>query len=133
MEIPLDQLRVRYVRSGGPGGQNVNKVATKAEVRFRLAEAGWIPARVRDRLRRLEARRMNQRGDLVIISSRFRSRQRNLEDCLDKLRRAIIRAERVPKSRVATRPTRASKERRLTAKKQRSAKKQSRSWQRGEE
>ena len=130
MEIPLDQLRVRYVRSGGPGGQNVNKVATKAEVRFRLAEALWIPGRVRVRLRRLEVRRLNQRGDLVFVSSRFRTRHRNLEDCLEKLRRAIARAEHEPKKRVATRPTRASKERRLTAKKQRSQKKQSRSWQR---
>jgi ribosome-associated protein len=130
MEIPLDQLRVRYVRSGGPGGQNVNKVATKAEVRFRLTEALWIPGRVRARLKSLEARRLNQRGDLVIVSSRFRTRHRNLEDCLEKLRRAIARAEHEPKKRVATRPTRASKERRLTAKKQRAQKKQNRTWQR---
>jgi len=120
MKIPQDRLRIRYVRSGGPGGQNVNKVATKADVRFRVADADWIPGPWRERLRQQQARRINARGELVIVSSRYRTRQRNLEDCLEKLARLLERARKIPKKRRSTRPTVASKERRLETKRQRS-------------
>ena len=126
MHIPVDRLTISSVRSGGPGGQNVNKVATKVEVRFLLDDADWIPLAVRERLRRLEARRISQEGELVIVSSRYRSRGRNLEDCLEKLDACLKRAAKRPKRRIPTKPTRASRARRLESKRRRSAVKKDR-------
>ena len=133
MKIPQERLRIRFVRSGGPGGQNVNKVATKAEARFRLRGADWISMVVRERLQVQQAPRINMRGELVVTSSRFRTRERNLQACLKKIGAMIERARKVPKKRVPTRPTRASKERRLGEKKQRSQRKAGRGWKPGEE
>ena len=128
MHIPRDRLTIRFARSGGPGGQNVNKVETKAEVRLRLADADWIPPGARARLFATEAARINREGELVITSSRFRSQSRNLEDCIEKLSRLIEAASVRPRRRVATRPTRASREERLQAKRRRSERKGRRNW-----
>jgi ribosome-associated protein len=128
MNIPRERLRIRFARAGGPGGQNVNKVATKAEVRFRVAEADWIPPPVRERLRILEANRINRAGELVIASDRFRTQAQNIEDCLRRLQDILAAASRRPKKRISTRPTRASKERRWQAKVRQGERKSARRW-----
>ncbi|HKD99613.1 MAG TPA: alternative ribosome rescue aminoacyl-tRNA hydrolase ArfB [Planctomycetota bacterium] len=125
--IPRDGVEIRFARSGGPGGQNVNKVATKAEVRFVVAAATWLAPEVARRIAQLERGRINARGELIVSSSRTRSQAQNLADCFEKLDAIVERARRPEKKRVATRPTRGSAERRLQGKKRRSARKRDRS------
>ena len=121
MKIPREKLQVSFSRSSGPGGQNVNKVATRVEVRFQLESADWIPPLIRSRLVSLHPRRLNREGDFIIVSSRFRSQKRNLEDCIEKLEGLLREASRPRQRRVPTRKTRASNERRLRQKKRRSS------------
>lgn len=128
MEIPRDRLTIRFSRSGGPGGQHVNKVETKVEIRFRLADADWLSPRVRSRLAEISPRRVNRDGDFVVVSSRYRSRERNLEDCVEKLRDLIHRASQRRRPRVPTRPTAASRKKRVRDKQKRAARKKERSW-----
>lgn len=128
MRIPRERLEFRFSRSGGPGGQHVNKVATKAELRFRIDDADWISERVRARLRRLQARRINSDGELVIMSSRYRSQSRNVEDCIEKLRACLLGASQQRKRRIPTAPTKASKRRRLESKRRQSERKSGRRW-----
>ncbi|HVR72765.1 MAG TPA: alternative ribosome rescue aminoacyl-tRNA hydrolase ArfB [Planctomycetota bacterium] len=128
MDLPRDRLTIRFSRSGGPGGQNVNKVETRVEVRFALDAADWIPTPVRARLRRLAAERINREGELIITSSRHRSQSRNIEDCLEKLKELIQAASRRPRKRIPTKPTGGARERRLEGKKQRGDTKRGRSW-----
>ena len=126
IEIPRDKLTIRYSRSGGPGGQNVNKVETKVEIRFHVASADWISDPVKSRLLRILGRRVNAEGEAIVVSSRFRNQQRNLEDCLQKLAQLIEEARKVPKRRVRTRPTQASKKRRREEKIRRGKRKKER-------
>jgi len=128
MRIPRERLEFRFSRSGGPGGQHVNKVSTKAELRFRIDDADWISERVRARLRRLQARRINSDGELVIMSSRYRSQSRNVEDCIEKLRACLLGASQQRKRRIPTAPTKASKRRRLESKRRQSERKSGRRW-----
>lgn len=120
MKIPRDLLIIRRSHSSGPGGQNVNKVATKVEIRFNVEEADWLSRRVRTRLQELEKRRVNQQGELVITSSRYRQQSRNLEDCIEKLEKLIEEASKRPRRRIPTKPTKASRKKRLEEKRNRS-------------
>jgi len=119
--IAIDEreLDERFVRAPGPGGQHVNKVATAGELRFDAARSPALPEAVRARLMRLAGRRLNAEGILIIEAHRFRTQERNRRDALERLIALIQRATLEPKLRKPTRPTRASKERRLEGKSQR--------------
>lgn len=119
LRVPETEFEWSYVRSGGPGGQNVNKVASKAVLRWHLSASPSLPADVKARLRAREANRITTEGELVLTSQRFRDQERNRQDCLDKLREMIARAAARPKVRRKTKPTRGSQEARLRAKKRR--------------
>ena len=124
--IPDRDLEWTFVRSSGPGGQNVNKVASAAQLRFLLAANSTLPPEVKRRLRRLAGRRLTDDGDIVIIARGERSQERNRRDALERLEALVERARIEPKPRKRTKPTRASKERRLEAKRRRGASKRDR-------
>lgn len=124
--IPDAEFQWSYARSGGPGGQNVNKVASKAVLRWPLDASPSLPEAVKLRLRTLQRRRVTAEGDLIVSSERYRDQERNREDCLTKLAEMIRAATFVPKPRKATKPTKGSKLRRLAAKKHNSARKSAR-------
>jgi ribosome-associated protein len=126
LRIPDDEFLWSYVRSGGPGGQNVNKVASKAVLRWDVAASPNLPEDVKARLRSQEANRITADGKLVLTSQRYRDQERNRQDCLDKLREMIASAATRPKTRRKTKPTRGSQEARLRAKKRRAGTKASR-------
>lgn len=117
LQIPDDELVERFVRSSGPGGQNVNKVASAVELRFDIAQSPSLPDALRERLLARSDRRLTADGVFVIQANRFRDQAKNREDARVRLAEVIRAAQFVAKKRVATRPTRASKERRITGKK----------------
>lgn len=126
LAIPRSELRFTFVRSSGPGGQNVNKVASKAVLRWSVQSSGSIPDPVRARLMTRAARQINDRGELLLTSQRYRDQGRNIDDCLEKLRNLILAATKVPRRRKKTRPTKASKEKRLDTKRATAEKKRRR-------
>lgn len=124
--IPASDLAWTSVRASGPGGQNVNKVASKVELRFDLAGTRALDAETKGRLRRLAETRIDADGRLLVTSQKTRDQRRNLEDARDKLRELVAAALERPKKRRPTKPTLASKRERVDDKRRRSAIKRSR-------
>jgi ribosome-associated protein len=124
--IAEDEIREQFVRASGPGGQNINKVATAVQLHFDVRHSSSLPEAVRERLMRLAGRRLTADGVLVIDARRFRTQERNRRDAMDRLMDLIQRAAEAPTPRVKTRPTRASRERRLAAKRLRATTKRAR-------
>jgi ribosome-associated protein len=120
LAIPDDELVERFVRSSGPGGQNVNKVATAVELRFDIGASPSLPEPVRERLLAKRDRRVTDEGVLVINAQRFRTQERNREDARVRLATFIASGLHAPTPRIATKPSRAAKRRRLDAKRERS-------------
>ena len=124
--IPDEELEWKFIRSSGPGGQNVNKVASAAQLRFLLPQNTSLPVNARNRLRRLAGQKLIDDGSILFKSSASRSQDQNRRAALERLE-AMIRAALVePKIRKKTRPTKGSKERRIESKKRRGATKQQR-------
>ena len=124
--VPAEALEMRAVRASGPGGQNVNKVASKVELRVDLDRIHGLDEVVRQRLQRLVAKRLDSSGRLVVTSQRTRDQYRNLEDARRKIHDWIARAIKPPRKRVAPEPPRGATERRLSEKHRHSARKQNR-------
>ncbi|MGK3981551.1 alternative ribosome rescue aminoacyl-tRNA hydrolase ArfB [Sorangium sp. So ce136] len=122
--VPAALLSWSAVRASGPGGQNVNKVASKVELRFDFAAWPELDAGAKARLRELGRGRLDAEGRLLIVSQLTRDQQRNLDDAREKVRALLLRALEPPTLRRATRPTRASKARRLDDKRRTGEKKQ---------
>lgn len=129
----FDESEIRYVfyHSSGPGGQNVNKVATAVQLRFDVARSPSLPEAVRERLTKLAGKRMTKEGELIITSSRHRTQEANKEDALNKLLVILRQAAQPPRTRRATTPSRTSVERRLHHKRQQALKKRERRWHMG--
>jgi ribosome-associated protein len=126
LSIPDEELDFSFARSGGPGGQNVNKVSSKVLLRWNLAASPSLPNDVKQRLLAQQRQRLTNEGDLLITSQRTRDQAKNVDDCLAKLRELIVAALHPPKKRHKTKPTRGSKERRLHAKKHQARRKEGR-------
>ena len=114
--IPESDLTISFVRSAGPGGQNVNKVATAAQLRFDLAGTTALDERTKARLRALAGHRLIKDAEILIVARNHRTQEGNRREALGRLHELIARALEVPKTRRATRPTRASNERRIAGK-----------------
>jgi ribosome-associated protein len=124
--IPASELHFTFVRSSGPGGQNVNKVNSKAQLRWCVVASGVLPDDVRSRILGRYSRRINDRGELILTSQRYRDQGRNVADCLAKLREMVAVAAVPPVRRKKTKPTRGAKETRLRDKREKSEKKRQR-------
>jgi len=115
-KLPLSELHFAFARSSGPGGQNVNKVESKALLRWDVVASRALPAALRARFRARFARRINEEGVFLLTSQRHRERERNVADCLAKLGVMLAEVATPEKPRRPTRPTRGAKERRLAEK-----------------
>jgi len=118
--ISQKYIRISFIRSRGPGGQNVNKVNTRAQLTFNLAECPELPSQAKKRLAQIAGRRLTSRGQIIIESDRYREQNRNRLETLSRLRSLIRQSFVKPKPRIPTRPTKASKQRHLRDKQHRS-------------
>ena len=119
IRISEKEIKEDFIRSGGPGGQNVNKVSTAVQLRFDVKNSSSLPDGVRRRLMRLAGSRMTKDGILVIRAERHRTREQNRQDAIRRLSDLIVAATKVPKYRVKTKPTAASRLKRLETKQRR--------------
>ncbi len=120
LHIPRTEFEITFSRSSGPGGQNVNKVNSKATLRWPIRASSSLPEAIRQRFLQRYAARLTTEGEILIISQRYRDAPRNAQDCLEKLRDLLAAVAQPPKARRATRRTRGSVERRLQGKRRRS-------------
>ncbi|MBS0265159.1 MAG: aminoacyl-tRNA hydrolase [Planctomycetes bacterium] len=126
IQIPDDELQFTFARSSGPGGQNVNKVNSKAVLRWSPVTSPNLPADVRERFLTRFGARLTTEGELLLSSQQSRDQARNMEDCLERLKEMILSVARKPVARRPTKPTRGSQRRRLEGKRRQSGKKQDR-------
>ena len=124
IQIDENELQFQFKLASGPGGQNVNKVATAAELRFDAVHSPALPDEVRARLLTLAGSRMNKDGELLITARRFRSQERNRQDAIDRLVTLIQKATEIPKPRLKRKPSRAAQQRRVAEKRRIGEKKQ---------
>jgi len=117
--IPEGEYTLSYVRSPGPGGQNVNKVSSACELRFFVAATSLLDEDGKRRLRALAGRRLTQNDEIVLEAHRHRSQEANRRDAIERLTDLVVQARRVPKTRKKTRPSRGARARRLEGKRQR--------------
>lgn len=125
LSIPDDALSYRFVRSSGPGGQHVNKVSTAVELRLDLESSG-LPRQLQNRILKLSGQRATSRREVIIFAQRYRSQARNRSDAEDRLRNLLRQALHRDKARIATRPSRRVRKRRLDTKRRRSTVKRTR-------
>ena len=127
LSLDTDELQERFIRASGPGGQNVNKVSTAVELRFNVRSSPSLPAYIKANLKRQATHLMTQDGELVMQVQTHRTQARNREEAIERLVALIEKAAYRPKRRIATKPTRASKQRRMDSKTKRGAIKKLRS------
>lgn len=126
LSIPLDEFEIIYARSSGPGGQNVNKVNSKAQLRWPVLSSPSLSPQIRERLLARHGKRVTGEGILLVTSQRFRDQGKNVADCFDRLREMLLEAATPRRTRKETKPPRRARERRLRDKQVRSQVKQGR-------
>ena len=119
--IPEEELKFSFIRASGPGGQNINKVATAVQLRFDVSNSPSLPGEIKQRLIKLAGARMTRDGEVVLDAKRYRSQERNRADAVQRLMHLIEKASQQPKVRHATRPSLASNRKRMESKKRHAA------------